>query len=250
MKNNKLVVVARYQENLNWIYNIKGDVAIYNKGEDFPWDFTRKDLDNYGREAETYVRSILDFYDQLSKYERICFVQGNPFDHSKNLYSKIEIDHSEPFFYLGDNTQSVYTGVEACINQSSFYVVDLFFKEIINHTVVQAEKDNFAKDKLSKINYNLSERDGSKENRTSELIEIIALCEIMRIPYKSLCYKWDCGAQYSVKPENILNKSFEWWHSLYNLIHHSCQTLNLNVIAYILERTWPLIWSHDENSKL
>ncbi len=246
MKNKKLIVVARYQENIDWINNISGDVTIYNKGKDFPWDFARKDLDNYGREAETYVRAILDFYNDLHKYERVCFVQGNPFDHSKQIYTKLELEHDEPVFYLGDNTQSVYTGVEACICESSFYIVDLFFKEIVKNTVVESERQNFATDNLSKINFDLKERDGSKENRVGELIEILCLCEIMRIPYKSANYKWDCGAQYSVKTEYILNKSFDWWKSLYNLIHHSCQTLNLNVIAYILERTWPLIWNHKE----
>ncbi len=246
MNDKKLIVVARYNENIDWINNLKGDVAIYNKGNDFPWDFPRNDVVNFGREADAYVTAILDFYDRLKDYDRVIFLQGHPFDHSKSLLEKINQQHEEPFVGLGDNSQSFYIGVESCVYQSSYFIVDLFFKEMVKNTTIQEEKDNFATENLTKVNFDLTERDGSKENRIGELIEIICLCEILRIPYKSAEYKWDCGAQYSVKTEYILNKSYDWWKSLYILIHHSSQTLKLNLIAYILERSWPLLWNHDE----
>lgn len=50
----KLVVIARYDEDLDWVKNLKECVLIYNKGNDFPYDFPRIDVPNKGREAETY----------------------------------------------------------------------------------------------------------------------------------------------------------------------------------------------------
>ena len=242
----KLVVIARYNEDISWINSLKSDLVIYNKGTDFPWDIPRCDIANFGREAETYVTAILNFYDRLKEYDRVIFLQGSPFEHSKSILKKIEINHEEPYKRLGDNYQSFYSGVEECVYESSYFIVELFLKEIVKYTTIQKEKDNFAFENLSEIKYELTERDGSKLNRPGELIEIICLCEMLRIPYKSARYDWDCGAQYSVKTEYILNKSYSWWKSLYNLIHHSSQTLNLNILPYMLERGWPLIWNHDE----
>lgn len=244
--NKKLFVIARYNEDISWTTKLPGDLVIYNKGKDFPWDIPRVDVENFGREAETYVRSILDFYDRLKDYDRVIFLQGNPFEQSKSILKKIEINHEEPYKRLGDNYSSFYSGVEECVYESSYFIVELFLKEIVKHTTIQKEKDNFASENLREINYEITERDGSKLNRPGELIEIICLCELLRIPYKSARYDWDCGAQYSVKTEHILNKSYDWWKSLFNLIHHSSQTFNLNILPYMLERGWPLIWNHDE----
>lgn len=72
----------------------------------------------------------------------------------------------------------------------------------------------------------------------------------MKIPYKNVSYHWDCGAQYCVSTSCILNKSAYWWKSLHNLIHYTTINLNTNIIAYILERTWPLIWNHDERRSI
>jgi hypothetical protein len=240
-----LTIICRYKEDLSWIKHLKGDVAIYNKGDDFPWDFQRTDVENFGREAETYVKGILDFYDQLANYDRIVFLQGNPFEQSKSILQKLNQSHNESFVCLGDNTQSVKTGIN-CIYNSSYHIADLFFTEIVKNTPWENEKNNFASENLTKINFSVTERDGTVENRSSELLEIIYLCEIMQIKYKDANYHWDCGAQYSVKVESILNKSYYWWLSLYRLIHYTSKTLNLILIAYILERTWPLIWAHEE----
>ena len=53
---NKLVVVARYDEDLEWVKELDHSILIYNKGKEFPFKFPKKDVPNKGRETETYLR--------------------------------------------------------------------------------------------------------------------------------------------------------------------------------------------------
>ena len=69
------VVVARYEENVDWLKDIKYITYLYEKGDE--GDGVK--LPNVGREAHTYLYHIVDRYDTLEDY--IIFLQGNPFDH-------------------------------------------------------------------------------------------------------------------------------------------------------------------------
>ena len=82
------VVVSRYSENLSWVNQVPKEckVTIYNKGNDL--EFSCIKLNNIGRESHTYIRHIVDNYNNLSDYT--IFVQGNPFDHSPGLIGYIE----------------------------------------------------------------------------------------------------------------------------------------------------------------
>ena len=86
----KLTIVARYNEDICWTEKLPGDVVIYNKGKDFPWDTPRVDVENFGRESESYVRGILEFYEKLPEYDSVVFLQGDPFHHSKKLFDKLD----------------------------------------------------------------------------------------------------------------------------------------------------------------
>ena len=84
-----LFVVARYQENVDWTNGLPNAV-IYNKGTTAP--NTRHeviDLPNVGREGHTYLHHIIANYDDLDEWT--AFLQGNPFDHSPDLESRIRI---------------------------------------------------------------------------------------------------------------------------------------------------------------
>jgi hypothetical protein len=250
MKDKKLTIVARYNEDISWTESLPGDVVIYNKGNDFPWDYPRTDVENFGRESESYVRGILEFYEKLPEYDSVVFLQGDPFHHSKKLFDKLKNSSTEPFTYLGDYAQSVMTNVMTCIYGTSTHIIDIFWQDIIKRTTNESEKNNFNDKNLTNLQYQIHLGDGIFENRVSELLEIIYFCEIMKIPYKKAEYNWDCGAQYIVRVENILNKSKYWWMSLHNLLHYTTLTLNSNILPYILERTWPLVWNHDERRSI
>lgn len=94
-----ILVINRYNENLQWINDISNKpfikkIIVYNKGNIIPYDLDNKikiiNVENIGREGETYLSFIIDNYDNL--VENIWFLQADPFDHSPDFMN---------FFKLG-----------------------------------------------------------------------------------------------------------------------------------------------------
>jgi hypothetical protein len=75
------IVVARYNENINYLIPLSNIVIIYNKGNDnIPLEFKNViNLPNIGREAHTYLYHIINNYNNLS--ENTMFIQANIKDH-------------------------------------------------------------------------------------------------------------------------------------------------------------------------
>jgi hypothetical protein len=88
---NNEVVIARYNENLDWIARIPDDFAviIYNKGDEITSQPALQrahaviQLENNGRESDTFIRHILRKKQFGSGYT--VFVQGDPFEHSPDI---------------------------------------------------------------------------------------------------------------------------------------------------------------------
>jgi hypothetical protein len=83
---NCCIVVARYNENVEWSKQFK-NVIIYNKGPILGFGYNEVFLNNVGREGHTYYKHIYDNYDNLADYT--IFLQGTPFDHSPNIISNL-----------------------------------------------------------------------------------------------------------------------------------------------------------------
>jgi len=92
------IVVARYNEDIHWILPIINICIVYNKGADdlhyIPQDKIIK-CDNMGREGETYIKYILDNYDNLE--DHTFFIQGKIYDHIRS--DSIKMSHRF-FFHL------------------------------------------------------------------------------------------------------------------------------------------------------
>ena len=92
----KEVVIARFQEDLQWLHSVRGWVlTVYNKGEpvapdSLPWGCEQIPLENWGREAGTYLHHIVENYDQLADFT--AFVQGHPFDHNPESVTELNAD--------------------------------------------------------------------------------------------------------------------------------------------------------------
>jgi hypothetical protein len=71
-------IIARYQEDINWLSTLINDVVIINKGQ--PLNLPNEVLlPNVGRESESYLHYIIDNYDNLPD---ICvFSQAKIHDH-------------------------------------------------------------------------------------------------------------------------------------------------------------------------
>lgn len=75
------IVIARYNEDINWLYSFKDISLIYNKGNN-NIDlniFNVIQLKNVGRESHTYLYHIVNNYEKLAN--NTVFFQGNINDH-------------------------------------------------------------------------------------------------------------------------------------------------------------------------
>jgi hypothetical protein len=86
------IVITRFNEDVSWVNQLdseKYNVLLYNKGED-DINYPHINRPNIGREAETMVSYIIENYDNLPEF--VVFLQGNPFEHCKNVIEIIN-DH-------------------------------------------------------------------------------------------------------------------------------------------------------------
>lgn len=91
------LVIARYNESLQWLYDLPKDrdlqVFVYNKGGDLDIETDKvpnlkvKRTINVGREGETYLRYLTLEYGSFK--DTTIFTQGDPFEHAPNFMEKI-----------------------------------------------------------------------------------------------------------------------------------------------------------------
>jgi hypothetical protein len=97
------IVIARFNENLDWINDINRDdinIKIYNKGED-DINFKSTKLENFGRDPHTFIIYIIENYDNLPEY--VVFLQGNPIAHHKDVINTINNHVNEQYICLSDH---------------------------------------------------------------------------------------------------------------------------------------------------
>lgn len=73
MENKAKIIVARYDENINWLIPLENYCIIYNKGQKLNLK-NEIMMDNVGRETDTYLNYIINNYDNLP--EVMAFIQG------------------------------------------------------------------------------------------------------------------------------------------------------------------------------
>ena len=94
------IVVARYNEDISWLLNVnkKWKITIYNKGLPFEKIGSIKmrnpnidiiNIENKGREAETYVYHMLHRYNNYA--DLTVFIQADPFTHAPEMKELLEV---------------------------------------------------------------------------------------------------------------------------------------------------------------
>ncbi len=134
-KKKREIVVARYNEDLNWCSKMIKLITVYNKGktikfidsyQKIPKNIIDTPLHNIGRESHTYLYHIINNWDNLS--DITLFTQGNlsyehhPYpvslyllaknqDITINLFQKgIELDHNKRFIHTGKYNYNLRNG--------------------------------------------------------------------------------------------------------------------------------------------
>jgi hypothetical protein len=223
-------VIARYEEDIDWLKDLKGNVIVYNKGSD-NLNIPYIKSENIGRESETYCRFIVEWYEHLSNYDSVVFLQGNPFDHCESLFDKINSAKKDELVYLADkNTQLAYQN-RRILNRMNNFVLN---------KILDTECD---------ITYHESNDEATRILESVIMKNVVQydfeLCAIMGINESKNFYV-AYGAQYIVPVEMIYSKSKTWWEDLLSLHQVYEQIDKKRNLPYILERTWPLIWAHEE----
>jgi hypothetical protein len=89
-----LIVVAHYKENLDWLKNFDSDkILVYNKNQE-QTEYRTINLPNLGRESNTYLKYIVDSYDNLP--DIVVFMQGKD-DHLSTVNIKHYLNKMEAF---------------------------------------------------------------------------------------------------------------------------------------------------------
>jgi hypothetical protein len=201
------LIVARYNENLDWIKSKYDNVFIYNKGvDDIPNSIK---LNNIGRESHTYLHHIYYNYEKLNEIN--IFAQGSIEDHSF-LGEKF----SEEYLYKMYLDTKKYG---ASLNR------DFFPEHIIPYGGYNNFRLNYYNKYLNKSKYSISE--WKKE---------------FNISNKESIYSWYIGAIFSVSKNKILSRTKNFYKNL--LEDQELNTLNPE-IAHYYERSWALIFNLD-----
>lgn len=205
LKNKFQIVIARYNENINWLLPYRDITIIYNKGDYNPLlnKFQTIYLENVGRESHTYIYHIVNNYDNLA--ERTLFFQGNISDHKM-----LDIED----YFKNDNFIGQFNEIT---------IKDLSHN--INH--YGKYKKDYLSNNMKKCNFT-----------PYDWIKKVIGIDINNItPKTSLYVVW--GANFSLSKELILSKPKEFYQNILRYIDYHP---NLEEGHY-LERSWYIIFN-------
>jgi hypothetical protein len=122
--NELTLVVARYEEDVQWTEAYSDICTLYNKGESKPntsLPFVIK-LENIGREGHTYLYHIVSNYESLS--QSVVFTQADPFPHNPTILCAIDaIEQTrsiQPLGYIYSDTIPSKEVVKAAARETDY----------------------------------------------------------------------------------------------------------------------------------
>jgi hypothetical protein len=128
-------IIARYNENVSWANQFDNKI-IYNKGNTLENSIQ---LSNVGREAHTYLYHIINNYNNLAEFT--CFLQGNPFDHSPNLFNDInDFKYNVGYYNLASGV--LETKIVGCIHEYGLPVKE-HYNYLFKDTLYNISNKNF-----------------------------------------------------------------------------------------------------------
>ena len=242
MPHKRLNIIARYNENIDWVKDLPGgDILVYNKGENYTWNFPKIDVENYGRESETYVRAIIDNYEKLHLYDDVVFMQGYCYDHAPDLLDCVRYT-TDTYLGLGKYYANHTIPSTNYIFDTHKYVLDVLCRQ----SQVDLKKEKMT-NIVSDFSFKMQQSSGIIEEKSQEIKQIMYVLGVMGIPYRGLDIVWSCGALYTVNSKLLTNKTLSWWKDLHELIRYWYIELENDHLGYILERLWPVIWCYQNH---
>jgi hypothetical protein len=216
------IVVARYNEDINWLNTEMNNCIIYNKGEKLNID-NEIMLDNVGRESETYLHYIITNYDNLP--EVVVFTQANIEDH------------------IGSNDVNFLIRIknEALIHsRSQNYITHFDVGKNIHWDATWNLRNNQSgrlksKNIVVKREYFLN--DNYKNNKPITFIERYKTN--INENYPDPIYIYQSGL-FAIRKEHILNKPIEYYKKLILEVNHHINSTE----GHFFERSWYYIFEN------
>jgi hypothetical protein len=202
------IIVARYNEDIQWLNDEMHNCIIYNKGE--PLNIPNEILiENVGRESETYLHYIIDNYDKLP--DVVVFTQARIGDHKGaddvNYLLRIKNDALE--YSISKNLSIHYD------NNTNIH----FDKEWNLRTDGWFLKDNY------------------KNNQPITFLEWFTKNINNTYPNPLIFY---CNAIFALKKELILSNSIDYYKKLILEVNHHINSTE----GHFFERSWYYIFTH------
>ena len=202
------IVVARYNEPIEWLNGVIHNCVIYNKGS--PLNIKNEImLENLGRESDTYLNYIITNYNNLP--DVVIFTQANIADHkgSNDVNYLLSIGNSANTHEKSQN-YLIHYDIERC------YCFD--------------SKWNVLKDGTYFLN------DNYKNNVPVAFDDWFR--EHIQPDYPNPIHVY-CNAIFSVKKELILRNSIEYYKRLILEVNHHINSTE----GHFLERSWYYIFN-------
>jgi len=205
-----LIVIARYNEDIEWSKKYSSNVLIINKGEKIEGFDNQIFYPNVGREGHSYYKYIYDNYDNLDDY--IIFLQGNPIDHSPNIIKNLDgfmenyNKDKENFMNMHINININYTLINCGYNSNNISIEDvknnnfIYLSHFINNSSIRTEEKLWEKCKNIANTY---------ERVFDKKIE------------DDFKFIYGAGAQFIVSKEAILKNPKEYYEKIYKILEYA-----------------------------
>jgi hypothetical protein len=234
------LIIARYNENLDWIEyipkNLNINIIIYNKGLD-NINYPSIKLQNIGRESHTYLYYIIENYNNLADIN--IFTQGDPFIHNPNfIYDLYKINTYEDIQPLSYGYSYNTPPPEITYN---------FYEKYKSNFYIDYLDNNFQPNNIYYYNYfsEVTINNIKKELNEKDLLKYyIKKLDISNIKDKYLL-PTSYSALFSVKKYIIQKRNINFYKNILNIL---LDTKKFDM-GYILERLWLMIFYYNIYNK-
>lgn len=230
----KVLVVSRYNEIIHWIHKVANNfdfIMVFNKGNPITLNLSNSVVipcHNVGREGETYLRYIKQYFDELPTYT--VFTQGDPFTHNPNMIQTLkDIELTGKFNALSSGWKFGYPKEYTMENnQCRTYLMDTRTFQV----------NNFYDDGVERF-VKLALKDAGLK-KSSDLMCNVCKQVGLVIPPRHIYFVY--SALFAVHKDAIKSNDISVYENLYRYLHS--KNLQGGAQGYILERLWYYIFTH------
>jgi hypothetical protein len=173
-----LCITHRVDEDISWVEDLYADLMIYNKGEEWDLPYPCLKAPKIKNEVDTFLRGIIESYDNLYRFKWVFFLRPNCKDYEPNVVSYLSINQYNQIAEtkIGQLTDKVY----------------LFNLKDVRNTL--------------------------DESQNIVINAVVEAMNLLGINIDSEPYPCGVGSQYMVPSQYILNKPKDWWIMLHSIM--------------------------------